>query len=164
MIQRDRLTATIDGDFVVFLIGMRLNSWWKVHRWLPLTNAMPRMLAELQAKPELGMLGGEMWFGRTTILVQYWRSMDQLMAYATNRDAAHLPAWKSFNQSVAKSGDVGVWHETYSVSPGTYENIYVNMPPFGLGKVGTLKPASGTLSTAQGRVKASSQRPVAGGE
>jgi len=77
------------------------------------------------------------------------------MAYATNRDAAHLPAWKSFNQSVAKSGDVGVWHETYSVSPGTYENIYVNMPPFGLGKVGALKPASGTLSTAQGRVKAS---------
>ncbi|MES2584289.1 MAG: DUF4188 domain-containing protein [Pseudomonadota bacterium] len=39
---------------------------------------MPRMLAELQAKPELGMLGGEMWFGRTTILVQYWRSMDHV--------------------------------------------------------------------------------------
>lgn len=157
MFHQERLTATIDGDFVVFLIGMRFNSWWKLHRWLPLTRAMPRMLAELQAKPELGMLGGEMWFGRTTILVQYWRSMDQLMAYATNRDAAHLPAWKSFNQSVAKSGDVGVWHETYSVSPGTYENVYVNMPPFGLGKVGTLKPASGTLSTAQGRVKASGQ-------
>jgi hypothetical protein len=33
-----------------------------------------------------------MWFGRTTILVQYWRSMDQLLAYATNREAAHLPA------------------------------------------------------------------------
>jgi hypothetical protein len=100
---------------------------------------------------------GEMWFGRTTILVQYWRSMDQLLAYATNREAAHLPAWKSFNQSVANSGDVGVWHETYAVSPGTYENIYVNMPPFGLGKVGTLSPASGALSSARGRVQASGQ-------
>ncbi len=35
MIQRERLTATIDGDFVVFLIGMRFNAWWKLHRWLP---------------------------------------------------------------------------------------------------------------------------------
>jgi hypothetical protein len=57
------------------------------------------------------MLGGEMWFGRTTILVQYWRSLEQLFAYASNRDSAHLPAWKYFNQSVASSGDVGVWHE-----------------------------------------------------
>jgi hypothetical protein len=116
------------------------------------------MLAELHARPELGMLGGEMWFGRTTILFQYWRSMDHLLAYATNREATHLPAWKSFNQSVAKSGDVGVWHETYAVSPGKYENIYVHMPPFGLGKVGTLKPASGTLSTAHGRVQASGEK------
>jgi len=155
MIHSERLTATIDGEFVVFLIGMRFNAWWKPHRWMPAVRAMPRMLAELQAHPEMGMLGGEMWFGRTTILVQYWRSMDQLMAYATNREAAHLPAWKSFNQSVARSRDVGVWHETYSISPGKYENIYVNMPPFGLGKVGALQSASGTLSTANGRVKAS---------
>jgi hypothetical protein len=155
MIHRERLTANIDGDFVVFLIGMRINTWWKIHRWFPVSQAMPRMLAELRAKPELGMLGGEMWFGRTTILVQYWRSMDQLLAYATNRESAHLPAWKAFNQSVAKGSDVGIWHETYAVSPGTYENIYVNMPAFGLGKVGRVRPASGTLSTAHGRVKAS---------
>jgi hypothetical protein len=41
MIQRERLTASIDGDFVVFLIGMRFNSWWKLHRWLPVAQAMP---------------------------------------------------------------------------------------------------------------------------
>ena len=154
MIQRERLTATFDRDFVVFLIGMRINTLWKLHRWLPLTRAMPRMLAELEAHPESGMLGGEMWFGRTTILVQYWRSLEQLFAYATNREATHLPAWKAFNQSVANTGDVGVWHETYSVSPGKYENIYVNMPPFGLGKVGKLAPATGTLTSAHGRLHA----------
>jgi hypothetical protein len=32
MIHRERLTATIDGDFVVFLIGMLLNQSWKVHK------------------------------------------------------------------------------------------------------------------------------------
>jgi hypothetical protein len=160
MVQSERLTATVDGDFVVFLIGMRINRLWKLHRWLPITRAMPRMLAELEARPELGMLGGEMWFGRTTILVQYWRTTEQLFAYATNRDASHLPAWKSFNQAIAQTGDVGVWHETYSITPGKYENIYVNMPPFGLGKVGTRVPASGALSSADGRVQASGRRAV----
>ena len=157
MIQRERLTATLDGDFVVFLIGMRINRLWKLHHWLPLTRAMPRMLAELEAHPEMGMLGGVLWFGRTTILVQYWRTMEQLFAYASNREAAHLPAWRDFNRAVVNTGDVGVWHETYAVSPGGYENIYVNMPPFGLGKVGRLVPASGALSGARGRVQASNR-------
>jgi hypothetical protein len=89
--------------------------------------------------------------------MQYWRSLDQLMAYATNREAEHLPAWKAFNQSLAKSGDVGVWHETYVVAPGTYENVYVNMPPFGLGRVGSLMPAAGTLESAPARVRASGE-------
>lgn len=154
MIQRGRLTATLEGDFVVFLIGMRINRPWKLNRWLPLARAMPRMLAELEARPHMGMLGGEMWFGRAMILVQYWRTLEQLIAYATNREAEHLPAWRHFNQSIATSDDVGVWHEAYAVAPGAYENIYLNMPPFGLGKVGRLVPAAGALGTAYGRIKA----------
>jgi hypothetical protein len=157
MNQRERLCATLEGDFVVFLIGMRINSLWKVHHWLPAVRAMPRMLAELQARPELGLLGAEMWTARTTIMLQYWRSLDKLLAYATDRQAHHLPAWKAFNQTVAASGDVGVWHETYMVSPGRYENIYVNMPAFGLGKVGSLVTASASLHSASGRVAASSR-------
>jgi hypothetical protein len=154
MIRRERLSATVEGSLVVFLIGMRINKPWKVHKWWPVAQAMPRMLAELQARPELGMLGGEMWFGRTTILVQYWRSLEQLLSYAKNRDASHLPAWKAFNQSVGSSGVVGVWHETYSVPAGEYENIYVNMPPFGLGKFGTPTRATGALQSAEGRLRA----------
>ena len=154
MIRNERQAATLEGDFVVFLIGMRINVLWKVHRWWPVARAMPRMLAELRAKPELGMLGGEMWGGRTTILLQYWRSLDQLLAFATDKQASHLPAWRDFNRAVGRSGNVGVWHETYKVSPGGYENIYVNMPPFGLGKVGSLVAASGSLQTASGRFQA----------
>jgi hypothetical protein len=40
-----RMTARIDGDFVVFLIGMRINKPWRPGRWLPVASAMPRMLA-----------------------------------------------------------------------------------------------------------------------
>ena len=39
-----RVTAHIQGDFVVFLIGMRVNSFWKPHKWLPNLRAMPKMV------------------------------------------------------------------------------------------------------------------------
>ena len=158
MVHRERLTANVEGAFVVFLIGMRINSLWKVHKWWTVTQAMPRMLRELEAQPQSGMLGGEMWFGRTTIMVQYWRTIDQLIAYAKDKQAAHLPAWRAFNQTVGTNGDVGIWHETYAVSPGTYENIYVNMPAFGLGKVGLLQPATGARQSAEARLSAHEPR------
>jgi len=154
-IRRERLHATLDGGFVLFLIGMRVNVPWKVHRWWPVARAMPRMLRELAQRPELGYLGGHAWGGRTFIVVQYWRSIDQLLAYARERDAAHLPAWRDFNRRVGTNGDVGIWHETYVVQGSAYENVYVNMPPFGLGRVGTLAPATGTLQSALARLRSS---------
>jgi Domain of unknown function (DUF4188) len=60
--------------------------------------------------------------------------------YAKARDAEHLPAWREFNRRVGNNGDVGIWHETYIVKRGNYENVYSNMPAFGLGRVGTLTP------------------------
>lgn len=141
MIHPDRLTARIEGDFVVFLIGMRINRPLRVDRWWPVASAMPRMLKELHQHPELGFLHAELWFSRTILVLQYWRSLDQLLDYATNREAAHLPAWQAFNRSVGTDGSVGIWHETYTVSEGRYENVYVNMPAFGLGAAGTLVPA-----------------------
>lgn len=142
-VRKERLAGRIDGEFVVFMIGMRVNRWWKFWKWLRVAFAMPRMLKELAAHRELGLLGYEQWPGRTFMLVQYWRSMDALLAYAKDRDAEHLPAWRAFNKLVGTNGDVGIWHETYRVRPGDYENIYVNMPPFGLGKAGELVDARG---------------------
>ncbi|MEC5215303.1 hypothetical protein RCH09_000233 [Actimicrobium sp. GrIS 1.19] len=159
MIQPERMHASLDGDFVVFLIGMRINRFWKIHKWLPVTRAMPRMLKELAQQPELGLLSYEMWFGRTLIMVQYWRSAEQLLAYATSKDAAHLPAWKAFNQAVGTNGDVGIWHETYRIAAGASENIYVNMPPFGLGRAGTLRPVSAERNSARQRFQAHSADP-----
>ena len=159
MIRSERLTANLDGAFVVFLIGMRINSPLKIHKWLPVAQAMPRMLKELYQHPELGFLHAESWFSRTIIMVQYWRSMEQLLSYAKNKESAHLPAWQSFNKSVGTDGTVGIWHETYAVSPGRYENVYVNMPAFGLGRAGTLHVASGSKQSAAGRLRAGEDAP-----
>jgi hypothetical protein len=148
------MSTEIEGDFIVFLIGMRINKPWKIHRWLPVFLAMPRMLKELAAQPDSGFLGHI--FG-SKVIVQYWRSFDHLEAYARSRDNQHWPAWVAFNRRVGNSrGDVGIWHETYQVRAGEYEAIYSGMPPFGLGRVGRLVPASGGRESARGRLAAGS--------
>ena len=148
-----RMTVEIDGPFVVFLIGMRLNKPWKIHKWLPVVMAMPRMLKELSKRPDAGCLGYEQYLG---VIVQYWRSFEHLERYARDHDAAHWPAWVAFNKQVGVAGgDVGIWHETYRVEAGHYETIYTNMPTMGLGKAGRLVPATGTRESARGRMSAS---------
>jgi hypothetical protein len=131
-----RYAADVDGDFVVFLIGMRFNKPWNVRGWWHTFTAMRPMLKELEAHPELGLLHAQQaWIGGPAV-VQYWRSFEQLDRYARNADNLHLPAWKKWNQASRTSGAVGIWHETYTVAAGRYEVIYGNMPQFGLAIAG----------------------------
>jgi fumigallin biosynthesis monooxygenase-like protein len=148
-----RVTADIEGDFIVFLIGMRINKFWKVWKWLPVLFAMPRIVRELEQRPESGFLGATLYAGspRRPMLVQYWRSFQALETYARSKDAAHWPAWVRFNKHVGSRGDVGIWHETYLVPAGGYECVYNNMPPTGLGAVTRLVPATGRKATAASR-------------
>jgi hypothetical protein len=145
-----RIAAAIDGDFVVFIIGARLNRWWKLPKYLWFLTSMPKMLAELEARPESGFLGFERL--GPTVNVQYWRSFEQLAAYARARDATHFPYWVRFNREIGSNGDIGIWHETYLVRAGQYEAVYNNMPLHGLAKVAKHGDAVGKLMTAAGRV------------
>ncbi len=154
MIQHGRMTVLMPADFVVFLIGMRINRPLQIHKWLPVARAMPRMIRELYRRPELGFMHAEAWFGRTTRLLQYWKSLEQLLAYATSSESAHLPAWRAFSKAVGSDGSVGIWHETYRIAAGGYEVFYGNMPPFGLGRAGVLQPATGHLHSALERMRA----------
>ena len=147
-----RMTADVDCEVVVFLIGMRINRFWKVHKWLPVVLAMPRMLRELAADPESGFLSAESWMGNPSIMLQYWKSFDHLERFAKDPARHHRPAWAAFNRAVASNGDVGIWHETYRVRPGDLETIYNNMPPFGLGKATRRVPAQGHRETARDRM------------
>ena len=157
----NRVTAEIEGDFVLFVIGMRINKLWRPDKWLPVALAMPRMLKELEARgPESGFLGYQS-AGLTTI-IQYWRSFEALEAYARDAGSAHWPAWTAFNRRMKKSrGDVGIWHETYLIGEGRYEAIYSGMPPTGLAKAARLVPATARTERARDRVGAGSE---AGGQ
>ncbi|MEO8149804.1 MAG: DUF4188 domain-containing protein [Bacteroidia bacterium] len=153
----ERKTVIMEDEFVVFLIGMRINKLWKINKWWPVAMAMPKMLKELYANREYGFLSAESWFGRTTILVQYWESFEKLDSYAKNQNAHHFPAWVAFNKKIRSNGDVGIWHETYIIRKNSAESFYNNMPPFGLGKVGKLINPAGKLSSAKARLKNENQ-------
>ena len=150
-----RMTAAHQGSVVVFLIGMRINHFHKVGKWLPVLRAMGPMLNELYRDPESGFLGSEFMLRnlRTVVLVQYWRDFDSLEAYARARDRKHWPAWTAFNKAVGNDGTVGIFHETYVVPAHGSETIYANMVPFGLGKVSGTVPATGSRNEARSRMK-----------
>ena len=163
-----RTTSVIRGDFVVFLIGARINSP------LPLTphsiavaSAFTQMLTQLEASdPDTtGFLGADPYVGAhpdrsTTLSVQYWRSYEHLHRWARAKGSQHLAIWKAFNGRGGErgyggeGGGSGIWHETYLVRDGEYEAVYSGMPPMGLAlATGNVQAAVGAMKTSAGRVK-----------
>ncbi|MDX1568349.1 MAG: DUF4188 domain-containing protein [Longimicrobiales bacterium] len=153
-VKTGRFTTDLDEDFAVFLIGMRVNSLWKIHKWLPVFLAMPRMLKELEEQDERGLLGYRTrWGFRNVEVIQYWRSLEALLAYAHHEDAEHVPAWADFNQRIGDDGSVGIWHEAYQIQDGHYETLYRHMPPHGLGAATPTVEATGSRRSAADRLE-----------
>jgi hypothetical protein len=150
---RGRFTAQIEGPFVVFIIGMRVNRLLAIHKWLPVASAMGPMVKHLLEHPELGLLHAQSYaYWRGAALVQYWRSFEQLEHFARDPSLNHLEPWKRFNKAVGAGGSVGIWHETYVVQANQYECVYGNMPKMGLALAGSHIPAIGAKETAKRRM------------
>ena len=153
-VHRGRYTAEMPVDFVVFLIGMRINRPWKVHKWLPVFVAMPRMLRCLDQHPEAGLLEWHNAWINGPAVVQYWRSFEDLNRFARAPEQPHLPVWKWYNRAVHASGDVGTWHETYKVHAAEHESIYSNMPRIGLAAAAAHIPVGSSAQSAARRIGA----------
>jgi hypothetical protein len=154
-VRQGRWTAEIEGDFVVFLIGARINS--KLHALKVMSDlggrrGMNHMLKYLTEHPEKGLLG---YATAGLTFIQYWRSFEHLEAFAKDTDDPHLEVWRNYWRRVGTSTRAGIWHETYLVRAGEYEAIYGNMPPHGLGAAASLVPLSGSVSARQ-RIKTTS--------
>lgn len=154
-----RMAGKINGDFCVFLLGIRnnapvpLNSTFKF-----VAGAYLSMIRQLEADPEkYGFLGtsnftGTNWKRGSHILnVMYWRSYEDVERFARDTNATHWPAWKAAQKVTRASPHIGLWHEAFNVRGGDYHSIYVNCPPLGLGHAGYLVPAGGKLATSAGR-------------
>ena len=147
-----RYAAHAEDSFAVFLIGMRINKLWAVHKWLPVVQAMGPMISRLYRFPEHGFLGGQTllaWPGVT--MIQYWKSAEDLGRFAHSPAEPHLAAWRAFAKNIGDDGSVGIWHETYVVEAGAAEAIYGNMPRVGLGSVMEHIPATDPRAKAQRR-------------
>jgi hypothetical protein len=148
-----RYTADIDGEFVVFLIGMRINKPLDVRGWWPTFVAMRPMVKQLEAQPEAGLLRAQQtWMNGGPALVQHWRSFEHLDRFARDPDFPHRAAWHEWVRTAMASGAVGIWHETYKVGAGQYEAIYSNMPRTGLAAVSAHVPVAVKGRTAARRI------------
>src|SRR5215218_2926865 len=150
-----RYTAKTDQPFVVFLIVMRVNKCLRLDNWHPTASAMGTMLQTLFTNPEKGFLHAEFfWNFNGPVLIQYWRSFEDLERFARNPSDPHLGPWKKFNQAIGADGTVGIWHETYTVNSNQFESVYGNMPKFGLAAAMEHVPAIGRRETASKRINA----------
>lgn len=148
----ERVHAEIDGEVVVFVVGMRLNALWKIHEWLPVALAAVRMRREQDGSVP-AMLGSRLLVGRREVTFhQYWESFEALEAYARDRDAEHVSGWRAYARRATDSDAVGIYHETYVIRPGSYETVYRHMPPHGLGEAADLVPATGRNEQSSGRM------------
>lgn len=130
----ETLTANPQRELVVFLIGMRINSFLAFKEWIPIFIAMPKMIFELRANRKLGCANSRIYFsGKTVLLVQYWDSAEELISYAGANGGKHRKAWADFNRRSANTTKVGIFHETYIIDPAKAESIYRGMPAYGLG-------------------------------
>ena len=149
-----RVTASIEGDFVVFLIGMRVNQALEGLEVAAGVRRDAADAAELEASPESGFLGAGRYVGspRRPMVVQYWRSfehLERLRAQQGRRALAGLG-----RSSTSASGRAATWASGTRPTwcpPASYDSVYNNMPPIGLGAVTELIPAAGRNASAAGR-------------
>jgi hypothetical protein len=155
-VNQGRRTAGIEGDFVVFLIGARLQRLHPVRslRDLGGMRGMPHMLKYLSEHPEKGLLGYETY--GLTMNVQYWRSFEHLERFARDEGDPHLSAWRRYWKRVGTDPRSGIWHETFLVRDGEYEAVYGNMPPHGLAKASEVVPINAD-SRARSRLRRRTQ-------
>jgi hypothetical protein len=155
-VQSGRRTHEHDGEVVVFVVGMRVNRWRAVRSWSAALRAMPRMLAELSREQDRGMLRQSTALGpHGPQVTTYWRSVADLLAYASDGDGEHRPAWRAFNAAARRTpGAVGIWHETYVVPAGAHESIYCDMPLTGLAAATSSVPVASRGDRAGQRLSA----------
>ncbi|WP_299441573.1 monooxygenase family protein [uncultured Phycicoccus sp.] len=160
----DRVTHAYDGPLAVFLIGLRVHKPWKRRIVQQAGAAMPRMIAELEANKaaaergeaeSLGYLGSRSTVHlMATTMIQWWRSVDDIYAYANAAGHEHRPAWLEFYQlAKADPTAVTIWHETYAVQPHGAESIYSGPRPLGLADVAGTVPVGRRGESARERIR-----------
>ncbi|EEH44773.1 uncharacterized protein PADG_01062 [Paracoccidioides brasiliensis Pb18] len=128
-----------DGSVVVFIIGAKSNHPFGVFDgvYKKVIDYFKSMAAALESSSEeYGFLGMSLWIGgmehtaNETMSVMYFRDLESLHNFSHGPE--HMSGVKWWSKVVADNPQVGIYHETYVVPKGNWENIYVNCKPTGM--------------------------------
>jgi hypothetical protein len=148
-----KFTAQVDKPIVLFLIGGQVNNILRVYKWFYIAWAYLSMIRWLRQHPESGYLSGHLYlrvFPFGMMLMSYWRSWEDLEAFARFKDGTHLKTWVRYMHDADSS--MAIWHETYAIEPGKFEVVYGNTVPYGLSKATHPIPVSGRQHNGRGRL------------
>jgi hypothetical protein len=162
-VMTNRSTHAYDGPLALFLIGVRIHQPWRLRVVSQVIRAMPPMIAELERnkaaaatgeEESLGYLGSRSTVDLTgTTMIQWWRSTEDIYAYASSTDHHHRESWLEFYRRAKDAPSaLTIWHETYAVQPGGVESLYATERPFGLGTVAGVVPVGRRGESAHERI------------
>jgi hypothetical protein len=148
-----RYAPHYDRDFVMYVFGMRINKPLQVSLWMHVVKYAFQMRTWLRNNPQAGMLRIERAIVHgCPAMVTYWRSFEDLEAFARDRENIHMDGWHWYNTKAHQTGAVGMWHEMYQVRAGATAGIYAHLPRIGLAAIGEHRPVGSTLRTAAQRM------------
>ncbi|RAK99580.1 monooxygenase fmaE [Aspergillus ibericus CBS 121593] len=126
-------------SLVVFLLGARCNHplGMLAPGMRELGEGAARMSQAMRAEPvKYGLLGTTHWLkqdspaGNESLNIFYLRSYEDLHRFA--HDEVHMDGVRWWSRIAKDHPHLGIYHETYLVPRGHWENIYFNTHPTGL--------------------------------
>ena len=121
-------------NYVVFLMGIVIHKPFNIFARQLMKRSLNAVLEELEQKKPAGFLTQLHAIGNPSLLVSYWKDLESLLEYARDKSSKHFPAWYEFNETISNTKAVGLWHEIYRLSAGSYSGTYRNCPLTGLAK------------------------------
>lgn len=71
--------------------------------------------------------------GNALVTISYWKDIEHLHAFA--QGPTHRLGWDWWAAHNKAHPHIGIMHETYAVPKGSWENIYQNCHPIGMGEL-----------------------------
>lgn len=127
------------GSLVVFHLGIQSNHPLGVFapHMLEISNKFLAIQQDLlRRKDEFGLLAVQNWRGsergtnNTTLMKYFFKDVEGIQKLA--HEPLHKEIWSYYNKN--QPGHVGIFHETFIIPDGGYENVYVNCHPILLGR------------------------------
>ena len=82
--------------------------------------------------------------GNALVTLSYWKSIEHLHAFA--QGPSHKLGWNFWSNTNKQLPHIGIMHETYAVPADSWENIYQNHHPVGMGEFISPETWQGTIA------------------